>query len=272
MQFLIGFLKGMALSVGAIAPGVSGGTLAVIFGLYTRITEAIAHVFKNFKENLKFFFPIALGGGFGVLIFSNLISYLFANYSVEVKYLFIGLILGTFPSLFKQANSKGFKYTYLIPFIITLVVAIFFAVLDSKTVDASLNHNQEILELLIYGVIIGFGTIIPGISASFILMYIGAYEFVIGSIASLNIPVLIPMGIGFVLSIILFAKLINLLFRKVYGYTNYAVLGFTMGSIIPIFPGFAIDLRHFLGVILFIIGIFVSYFLSRYEKREKKKA
>mgnify|MGYP000329918170 CR=1 FL=1 len=272
MQFLIGFLQGLALSIGAIAPGVSGGSLAVIFGLYGRITEAIAHVFKNFKENLKFFFPIALGGGIGVLIFSNLITYLFANYSVEVKYLFIGLILGTFPSLFKQANIKGFKYTYLIPFIITLIVTIFFAVLDNKTIDVAPNHNQGVLHLLIYGVIIGFGTIIPGISASFILMYIGAYEFVIGSIASLDLPILIPIGTGFVLSIILFAKLINLLFRKVYGYTNYAVLGFTIGSIIPIFPGFTIDLRHFIGLMLFIIGILISSFLSGYEKREKKKA
>lgn len=266
MDFLTGFLKGMALSIGAIAPGVSGGTLAVIFGIYERITEAIAHVFRNFKNNVVFFFPIALGGGFGILIFSRLINYLFTDYNIEVKYLFIGLIIGTFPSLFKQANKREFKYTYLIPFIITLGITIIFAFLDNEVINIIPSHNQEMLQLLIYGSIIGFGTIIPGISASFILMYMGAYELVLDSIANINIANLVPMGIGFVFSIIIFAKLISMLFEKAYGYTNYAVLGFAIGSVIPIFPGFNFSLRYLIGLILFIIGLYVSAYLSRYER------
>ncbi|SCG84195.1 putative membrane protein [Proteiniborus sp. DW1] len=269
MKFLIGFLKGMALSVGAIAPGVSGGTLAVIFGIYERITDAIAHVFKSFKENVVFFFPIALGGGFGILVFSRLINYLFKNYNIEVKYLFIGLIIGTFPTLFKQANKKGFKYSYLIPFIITLGIAVVFSVLEGKVMNIIPNSGDGILHLIIYGSIIGFGTIIPGVSASFILMYIGAYELVLDSIASINIQILFPLGIGFVLSIVLFARLISWLFKRAFGYTNYAVLGFVIGSIIPIFPGFQLDSRYLIGLGLFIVGLYVSLYLSKYEKAEK---
>lgn len=266
MSFLISFLKGMALSVGAIAPGVSGGTLAVIFGIYERITETIAHAFKNFKENVAFFFPIALGGGFGVLIFSRLINFLFKNYNIEVKYLFIGLIIGTFPSLFKHANKKGFKYTYLIPFVLTLGIAVVFSILDGKAMNIIPEANEGFFQLIIYGSIIGFGTIIPGISASFILMYMGAYELVLDSIANINIPVLIPLGIGFALSIVLFARLINWLFKKVFGYTNYAVLGFVIGSIVPIFPGFKMDFRYLIGLALFLIGFYISLYLSRFEK------
>ncbi len=266
MDFLAGFLKGIALSIGAIAPGVSGGTLAVIFGIYERITETIAHVFRNFKNNVVFFLPIALGGGFGILIFSRIINYLFTDYNIEVKYLFIGLIIGTFPTLFKQANRKGFKYTYLIAFIITLGITVTFSVLNSKVLDIMPNSNGGIIQLLIYGSVIGFGTIIPGISASFILMYMGAYELVLDSIANINIPILIPIGIGFVLSIILFAKLISWLFEKAYGYTNYAVLGFAIGSIVPIFPGFIFGFRYLIGVALFILGLCLSLYLSRYEK------
>lgn len=265
MEFLKSFLKGIALSVGAIAPGVSGGTLAVIFGIYERITEAIAHVFRNLKENVIFFFPIALGGGFGILVFSRIINYLFTDYNIEVKYLFIGLMVGTFPSLFKQANKRGFKYAYSIPFIITLGIATIFSVLDNEVMNILPGNNQGLPQLIVYGLIIGFGTIIPGISASFILMYIGAYELVLDSIASINIPMLIPIGIGFVLSVILFARLINLLFEKAYGYTYYAVLGFTIGSIIPIFPGFQVSFRYLIGVVLFLIGLIISSYLSRYE-------
>ncbi|MFA5523636.1 MAG: DUF368 domain-containing protein [Tissierellales bacterium] len=265
MEFLKSFLKGMALSFGAIAPGVSGGALAVIFGIYERITEAIAHVFRNFKENAIYFFPIALGGGFGILVFSRLINYLFTDYNIEVKYLFIGLMVGTFPSLFKKANDRGFKNAYIIPFIIALGAAALFAVLDNEIINIDPNKNPGVAQLIFYGSIIGVGTIIPGISASFILMYMGAYELVLDSIASLNIPMLIPMGIGFVVSIILFAKLISLFFEKAYGYTYYGVLGFAIGSIISIFPGFQIDFRYIIGVLLFVLGIILSSYLNRYE-------
>lgn len=266
MEFLKSFLKGIALSIGAIAPGVSGGTLAVIFGIYERITEAIAHVFKNLKRNIIFFFPIALGGGFGILVFSRLINYLFTDYNIEVKYLFIGLMIGTFPSLFKQANKRGFKNTYAIPFIITLGIAAVFSILDNEAIKILPSNNQGVAQLIVYGSIIGFGTIIPGISASFILMYMGAYELVLDSIASLNIPMLIPIGIGFVLSIILFAKLISILFEKAYGYTYYGVLGFAIGSIIPIFPGFKMGFRYLIGLALLIGGLYISSCLIRYEK------
>ena len=109
MNFLSSFIKGMLIGIGAIAPGVSGGAIAVIFGIYERITDAIAGVFKNFRNNVIFFFPIALGGGVGVLAFSRIMDYLFLNYDVQVKYLFIGLMIGTLPAVFKQANRKGFR-------------------------------------------------------------------------------------------------------------------------------------------------------------------
>lgn len=269
MNFLIGFLKGMALSVGAIAPGVSGGALAVIFGIYKRITDALAHVFKDFKKNVVFFFPIILGGIFGILVFSRIINFLFTNYNVEVKYLFIGLMVGTFPSLFKQANKFGFKYTFILPFLIALIITMFFAFIKGGTVSSIVEDSAGLMDYIIYGLIIGFGTIIPGISASFILMYLGAYESVINAIANIDILILIPLGIGFLLSIILFAKLINLLFEKKYGYTYYGVLGFTIGSIIQIFPGFMLSTKYYISALLLIIGFLISFSLCRYEKRKQ---
>jgi len=126
--------------------------------------------------------------------------------------------------------------------------------------------SPGILQLVFYGAVIGIGTIVPGISASFVLMYFGAYRIVLEGLADIKIAILIPVGAGFVISIILFAKLISLLFKRAYGYTYYAVLGFVIGSIIAIFPGIAFTSEYLTSILLFIIGYFVSFSLSRYSK------
>lgn len=252
--------------MGAVAPGVSGGSLAVIFGLYEKITDAIADIFKDFKKNAVFFFPIALGGGVGVLAFSKVIDYLFQYFNVQVKYLFIGLMIGTLPTVFKEANRKGFRKLYMLPCIIALGMTLLAIVLENSGIDVIPEANPGIIQLAIYGAIIGIGTIVPGISASFVLMYLGAYQIVLQGIANIDIAVLIPVGAGFAVSIVMFAKLISRLFKKAYGYTYYAVLGFVIGSIIAIFPGIAFDVRHLISVLLLAAGFCVSYSLSKYSK------
>jgi len=266
MGFLWNFLKGIVIGIGAVAPGISGGALAVTMGIYQKLTDAVADVFHDFRNKLKFFLPIGAVIGFGIIGFSKIMKYIFAHYNIEVKYLFIGLMIGTLPAVVKQANKKGFKVMYLVPCLIAFAVTILFTVLESSTVSQVASVTPGIMSLMFYGLIIGFGTIVPGISSSFILIYIGAYETLITSIATIDIAVLIPVGIGFALSIIVFAKMISFLFKYVYGWTFYTILGFVVGSIITIFPGFSLDSKHLIGVLLFVLGIYSSYRLSLKSK------
>jgi len=266
MNFLSGFLKGVAMGAGAIAPGVSGGALAVIFGLYDKITNFIAHLNKDFKSNLMFFIPIGIGAATGILIFSKIIEYFFQYYETEVRYAFVGLMLGTLPTVIKEANKKGYKQKYLIAFIISFVVTMIFTYLENNSVNIIKEAGSGPAHVIIYGIIIGFGTIIPGISASMILMYMGAYEIVIGAISNLNIQVIFYLGIGFVISILLFAKIISVLFEKAYGITYYTILGLVAGSIISIFPGFEISIYYFMNLIILILCFMFSYTLSMYAK------
>lgn len=268
MKFLSYFVKGLLIGIGAVAPGVSGGSIAVLFGLYERITDAIANVFKNFKENFIFFLPIILGGGVGVLAFSNIMKYLFLNYDIQVKYLFIGLMVGTLPTVFKQANSKGFRRIYILPCIFALAVTLIFVYLDNRGINVIPDASPGLFQLAGYGAVIGIGTIVPGISASFMLMYLGAYQLLLEGLSSIDPAIIIPVGIGFGLSIIAFAKLVNHMFRRFYGYTYYTVLGFVAGSIVAIFPGIALDLKHFISILLFFAGFYLSLVLSSRVKEE----
>jgi putative membrane protein len=213
MDYMSGFLKGLVLGAAAIAPGVSGGALAVIFGLYDKITYFIAHFTKDFKENLLYFLPLGIGGVVGVLLFSRIIEYLFNYYEIEVKYAFIGLMLGTMPLVVRQANKKGYKHKYLIPFIITLCITLIAAYFENHEINVIMDAGNAPVNLIVYGAIIGFGTIIPGVSASIILMFAGAYEIVIGAISNIQIVMLFYLGIGFVLSVLLLAKIVSMLLK-----------------------------------------------------------
>jgi putative membrane protein len=269
MNFMSGFLKGLALGVAAIAPGISGGALAVIFGLYDKITYFIAHFTRNFKENVLYFLPVGIGGVVGVLVFSKIIEYLFHFYEVEVKYAFIGLMFGTIPFVVKEANKKGYKQRYLIPFVITLSITFLAAYFENNEVNIIMKSGTAPLSLIIYGIIIGFGTIIPGVSASIILMFIGAYKIVISAISNIQISMLFFLATGFVLSILLFSKIICMLFEKAYGITYYAILGLVLGSVISIFPGFALTFDYFLNLIILISCFCLSYSLTKMGKGNK---
>lgn len=264
MNFLTGFLKGLAMGAGAIAPGVSGGALAVIFGLYDKITNFIANITRDFKRNLKFFIPIGIGGVTGVLLFSRIIEFLFISYETEVKYAFVGLMLGTLPSVVAEANKKGFRKKYLMFFMISLILTLWITYIENNSVNIIKDVGTSPVHLIIYGSIIGFGTIIPGISASIILMYMGSYEIVIRAISNLQLLLIFYLGIGFVLSVILFAKLITLLFEKSYGMTYYIILGLVVGSITSIFPGFEISFYYLMNLLLLLSCCFFSYLISRY--------
>ncbi|HAS91248.1 MAG TPA: DUF368 domain-containing protein [Sedimentibacter sp.] len=266
MNFMSGFLKGLALGIAAIAPGISGGALAVIFGLYDKITYFIAHFTRNFKENVLYFMPVGIGGVVGVLIFSRIIEYLFHFHEVEVKYAFIGLMFGTIPLVVKEANKKGYKQRYLIPFIITLSITLVAAYFEKDEINIIMNSGTAPLSLIIYGIIIGFGTIIPGISASILLMYMGAYEIVISAISNIQISIIFFLAIGFILSILLFSKIICMLFEKAYGITYYAILGLVLGSVLSIFPGFYLNFDYLLNLIILLACCLLSYSLSKLGK------
>jgi len=209
MNIISNFIKGLLIGIGAIAPGVSGGALAVIFGVFEKLNDAIANPFSDIQNKMKFLLPLGLGGGLGVLAFSNIMKYLFQYYEVEIKYLFIGFMIGTFPSVLREANKHGFRIKYLIPLISAFTITLLISIVENKAFSIIAETKPTIVELVVYGAIIGFGTIVPGISASFILMYIGVYDFLLEAISKIDLSVILPAGIGVILSVIKFANLIT---------------------------------------------------------------
>ncbi len=255
------FLAGFFIGIGMIAPGVSGGVFAVMYGIYDKMLAALANIFRDFKKNFTYLAPIALGGIISVLLTSRVILFFFVNYPTPTKYLFIGLVLGSLPTIWKEVNSQGFKKGHIFWFFITFVIIAGLAFLQIKGegLIPPVSANPSIPALLFYGGIIGFGSVVPGVSASFILIYLGnAYEMLLAAISSLNFAILIPTGLGVLISIVFLIKLINFLFSRFYALTYSCILGIVLGSVVAIWPGFLWGWQAVLCLVLFIVGFLFS--------------
>lgn len=265
-NFFVGFFVG----IGAVAPGISGGAIAVIFGLYEKITTAIATFYKDFWKKIKFLLPLAIGAVVGIILFADVIVFLFEHYESLMKSLFVGLMFGTLPSLTRTAKKKGFSWWYMLLAFVAAVVTVFLTMAENLQYSGDI-HSMPVHMLLICGAILGVGTIVPGISSSFILMSMGLYESVMLVINKMDIAGIIPIGIGFVLSFLLLSNIVSWLYKKAYGAMSFTVLGLLCGSIVAVFPPISMNFKFMTSIAIMVIGAVLTYMLVNYaDKRQGK--
>lgn len=258
MAFLQNCAMGIAIGSGAILPGLSSGVFCVIFGIYEKLIDSILNFFKFPKKNFKFLLPIFIGMFIGVFIFSNLINYFLIKIPLQTKSIFIGLILGSIPSLFKEVNKNyKFELKYLLFTLISFIIGILSVFLESNISTNITSVNFNYFYLLLSGFLMSIGVIVPGVSSTVILMLMGVYNSYISSISSLYFPILIPLGIGLILGSIIFMKITNFLLKKFYIQTFYTIIGFTLGSIFVLFPDISFDISGIISILCIGIGCIV---------------
>ena len=174
------------------------------------------------------------------------------------------------PFIFKKSKEKGFKWSYIIPGVITFAIGITLAILElnGTTGDPVTSFNIDfitIILLFIYGFVSASSMVIPGISGSFILLLMGVYTAIMTAISTLHILVLIPFAIGVAVGIIVCSKIIDWLLKHFYGYTYFAIMGFVLGSLPAIFPGFTFDIAGFVSIIILVLGFLASFFIAKYS-------
>ena len=267
------FLKGMILGSAMIIPGVSGGTLAISLGIYEKLINVITHFFKNFKENIIFIINLGLGILASIVLGALILNYTFEHYPIPTIIFFIGLLIGSIPSLTKKVNLKNTLKTSNI-FYFLLGVAIVLGVYlfkGSSEVTFSNGFNLvQSIKLILVGVVAAATLVIPGISGSFMLMILGYYKPILGVITETikfnnlgnNILILIPFGIGVLLGIVGIAKLIEYLLKNHETKTYYAIIGFLIASIIEIFVSLfsyqTTIIQIIISVILFALGLLLT--------------
>lgn len=269
IDWIVRLLKGVLVGVGFITPGLSGGVLAVVFGIYERLMRFLGNIFKNFIENLLFFLPVGIGGAIGVVAFSAVVDFAFTNYAAQFTWLFVGFITGTFPSLFKTSGKQGRKPVHWLLLVLTAAGTIFF--MRWMESIRSVQLVPSFGNWLLSGILIGLGVVVPGMSPSNFLIYLGLYQPMASGIRQLDLGVIIPLVLGVLIIVLVLARLISFLFKKFYAFMYHFILGIVVGSTIVIIPEGVRGWTIAVSAGLFVVGALVSYFLAKLDEKYNRE-
>ncbi len=268
-DFFVKMIKGMVVGVAAMTAGA--GTFAILLGIYDRCMEIISNPFKNFKENLKYILPIIVGILISVVIFGQVVIYLLSEYEAYTRCAFLGIIIGGIPTLFAVANRKGFEKKYLLSMGIALIITIILTGIANNTKAGDTVEYLSNTELIIYGAIYSFGAVMPGMTTIHILIFMGVLPTIMEGIYALDLGIIIPFGIGYLIIALTTANLITYLFKKFYGMTYYAIIGFSITSLVMFIPKFSTVLSAIIGIVIIAIFATIMFIATHFEKLHNTK-
>ena len=268
-DWILRFVKGIFIGSGFILPGVSGGALAAVFGIYERIISFLSNIFKDFKENMLFFIPVGLGAFFGMFLFSFVVSFMLGSAETYTLWFFIGCIVGMLPALFKQSAKKGRKPWHLA--LVAVVCAASFWMLKALEAVITVDMPRNMLTWLMAGGIIGLGIIVPGLSPSNLLVYMNLYKPMADGIKGLDFMVILPLVVGVFACLVLLSKLMSYIFSKAYAVLYHCILGIVFASTLIIVP-FDYNYLSVGGLFCLVAlaaGAALALFMSRLDQKYK---
>ena len=175
-------------------------------------------------------------------------------FPLQTKSTFVGLILSTVPSLIKDINRKEkFRLRYIIYLIGALFLGISTVFLE-KYIPVLSGTGYNYFYLIFCGFLMSVGIVVPGVSSTIILMLLGVYSTYLTSVASLYFPILVPIGIGLIIGSLFFMRITKYFLDNFYAETFYTIIGFTLGSILVIWPEFTPNFNGLLSFICMMIG------------------
>lgn len=233
LQALLWIVQGFTVGIGAILPGVSGGTLCYVFGIYDQVLEILNNPFKGIKKHWLMLIFVGLGGGIGFIGFAGVAEALLSWNAPVVMSVFIGLILGTVPELWRDAGEKGRNKWSILSLAVSFVAiaALFYCCEHLWTISIP----QNIWGYAICGIIWGLSFIIPGFSSSTLLLFFGIYKPMSAGIKSLDLAVIIPLGLTMLATLLLLSRVMKAAFEKIHSIASHSVMGFVLATTVMLF-------------------------------------
>lgn len=258
--------QGMLIGVGAVLPGISGGVLGVIFGIYKPFMEFLANPMKRFKTHMPVLFPVLVGGLIGFLGVANILSFFLEKYPDPSVCVFVGLIAGMIPSLFREAGEQGRSRGSFLSMMICM--AVIFALLLGLRVT-SVQVQPNFFWFLFSGFCLALSVIAPGMSFSTLLMPLGLYTPFVDGLGHFDMDILIPGGIGAVAAVICLSRAVNALFRHYYSAAFHGIIGIVMAATVMTipFPGFFQADTAVINLICIGAGVLAAAALDRFNSR-----
>lgn len=271
LRLVLRVLQGMLVGVGAVLPGISGGVLCVVFGIYKPVMELLSNPVKKFKTHVPRLFPVILGAALGFLGVAKILAFFLEKYPDQSVCLFVGLIGGMLPSLFREAGeqgrSKGSWISLVAAFVIIMALLLSLNLL-SVTIVPSFGWY------LFCGFCAALSIIAPGMSFSTLLMPLGLYTPFVDGIGNLDLGVLAPAGIGAVVTILCLAKAVDALFNHFYSFAFHAIVGIVIAATLVIIPfgSFTASVGSAVAnVICIVVGVAAALALDKFNQSVPKE-
>ncbi len=268
MKHIINFIKGIVVGATTTVPGVSGGTMAIILGIFDNIIHSISKYFKDIKNNTIFLGVVGIGGVIGLVLAAPLVSYCIDNFKYPSLFFFLGVVISGLPVLFKKANQGNkTKYDFIF-FIIGALIIGGLLVLEYtyKGSIFDLTNTLSLIDVIILflsGIIIAVALILPGISTSFLLITLGLYKPLIDAVKTINLSFLTPLVLGTIFGVIATTSILEKMMNEKPRQTYLLIIGFVAVSIIQVFPGIPQGLDILYSLLSFIIGYIIIHFMRR---------
>jgi len=274
VKSMIYALQGALVGIGAILPGVSGGVLCVAFGVYEPMMALLTQPVATLKKRYRLLVPFCLGWLLGAVLLAKAVAVLFSLAAGVMLMLFLGLICGTLPELFKVSERSDPQKSWT-PFVLSLVLSYFvFRLLEH---GGGVAMAPNFASFLLCGALWGLSLVVPGLTSSSLLIFLGLYEPMTAGIGALDVWVLLPMILGIAITALPLAKGVTVLYRRHYAVISRTVLGFVVASTLTVFPSsFDTPIMLMLSLLCFAAGFAVARGMDvignkqQMQEREKK--
>ncbi len=271
-------LKGIVIGIANIIPGVSGGTMMVAMGIYDKLIHCITHLFSELKKNILFLLPILIGMGIALVGGSFTIEKMFEVIPFQTSLLFVGLVVGGLPAMWKNVKGNKVRPGHIIAFLIFFTIVVVMALMgetEGKAADLGFNLIN-VIKLFAVGVVAAATMVIPGVSGSMMLLLMGYYNPILSTITDFfdsllafdmqgilqGAGVLAPFGVGVLIGIFAIAKLIEMIFAKFPLYAYWAIIGLMLSSPIAIIAMGTFPVIGILEVITGIVALGIGFVIA----------
>lgn len=263
---LCGFITGSVMAV----PGISGGSAAMVIGVYDDLLRAVSRCFSEPRRNIPLLLRFALGGILGLFLMAGAISWLLTTPAeVPVRFLFLGAVAGGIPAIFRKAGVRRLNASGLVLILSGAAAVLLLASLPEGLFTPGERGFADMALQFTGGVLLAAALVLPGISASHFLYMLGIYDAVMEKLSTLDLIPLLPLAAGTVLGIFVTARLIETLFQRHQAGTFLVILGFMLASLRELIPRGAEPWQILTGIPCILVGFVPVYFIQSDGKNAK---
>lgn len=263
--------SGLAVGGAMTVPGVSGGSAAMVIGIYDRLVRAMSRCFSDPRENLPLLLKFGGGTAAGMLLIARLISFLLTTPAeLPLRFLFLGAVAGGVPMIFRSASVKRLTGGNAALILSGAVAVLLLALLPEGLFEPGQGGIVSIILQLLGGALLAAALVLPGISASHFLYILGIYDTVMERLSQLDVLALLPMAVGAAAGMFLTARVLEALIENHRTGTFLVILGFMLGSLRELIPEVSGAVSWTTGLICAAVGFISVYWLQTSLNRREK--